>query len=96
MLLALIFMNFFGSLGLTLYVDQRFLWSLVVFPTAFALLLLRLRCERCGKPVYKNRANMLGVTINYWGGLNPLPRSCAECGFHFTETVFDRSPKGSR
>jgi hypothetical protein len=95
-LVALILVNFFGSLGLTLYVDQRFLWSVVLLPTLFALLLLALRCEKCGKPVYKNRINLLGVSFTYWGGFNPLPRKCTQCGFDFTETLLDRSAGAPR
>lgn len=68
-LVALVFMNFFGSLGLTLLVDQRFVWSAILLPSVFALLLLSLRCEECRKPLYKNKTEILGVTFSYWGGL---------------------------
>src|SRR5213594_2889805 len=84
-LLALIFINFFGSLLLTLYVSQRFVWVLFAVPAVLALFLLTLRCERCGKPVYKRSAKILGVTFTYWGGFNPLPQKCDQCGFDFGE-----------
>jgi ribosomal protein L37E len=81
-LVALVVNNLLGSLGLTIFVDWRFGWA-ILLPVAFALWLVMLRCERCGTLVYKNR--MGTARLSYWGGFNPLRRRCTQCGFDFAQ-----------
>jgi len=79
-LIFVAFINFFGSMALALYVDQRYVLSAVLIPFLAGILLLTLKCERCGKRAYKNQVTVLGVTFTYWGGFL-IPRTCTQCGF---------------
>jgi ribosomal protein L37E len=83
--------NFFGTLGLALFVDPRFAWATVAFFVLFGVLSSSLKCERCGKPIYRNSVQVQGLSFTYWGGLNPFPRRCGQCGFDFASTLKEQS-----
>jgi hypothetical protein len=40
---------------------------------------LTLRCPRCGTPISKRKAKVMGVDVSYWGGFT-VPRTCSKCG----------------
>lgn len=89
-LVFLAFINFLGGMGLTLYVDQRFVLIAILIPMLCGLLLLTLRCERCGKPLYRNQVRILGVNFTYWGGVR-IPRVCSQCGLDFASSSYPDS-----
>jgi len=93
-LFVLVVVNFFGSLGLALFVDPRFVWTLVL-PVLFGVLSMTLKCEKCGKPLYKNRVELQGMSFTYWGGLNPFPRRCGQCGYDLCTTLKEHSVEDS-
>jgi len=86
-LFILVLVTFLGSSGLMLNFQRPFLYLVFSVPILFAVLLGRLRCERCEKLVYRNKVKMGGVAISYYGGLNPFPKKCGECGFDLTRSA---------
>ncbi len=76
------FINFLGGLGLTLYVDQRFVWLAVLLPVGAGIYTLTLRCQTCGTPMYKRKTQILGMDFTYWGGFT-IPKNCSHCGTKF-------------
>lgn len=80
-LMFLMIINLIGTLGWTLSVDPR-LWPTVSIPTLAGLLLLTLRCGRCGKRVYTNGVRFFNIPRTDWGGFG-LPRKCTQCGLDF-------------
>ena len=49
---------------------------------------LRVRCPRCGTPVFKKEVTAFDVRWRYWGGFTP-PR-CRRCGLDFSEEYRSR------
>lgn len=50
------------------------------------VLLSRLTCPRCGKPIYGNEVRLFGVTWYYSGSFSPLPPNrCWKCDLSFRE-----------
>jgi ribosomal protein L37E len=88
--IALSMVSAFAAALLTFSVDERFVWLVFVLPMIFAVWLMTLRCERCGKLVYRNEVQVLGVKFTYWGTFNPLPRRCSRCGFDLARKSDDR------
>ncbi len=84
LLLFLAFINGVGFGGLAIYVHQSFIWAAILLPTLFGFLLVTLRCDRCGRLVYKKRVNVLDISITYLGGFS-LPRMCTQCGSEFDD-----------
>lgn len=82
----LVLINAVGSGALTVYIDQRFIWPAIVLPVLFGLFLVTLRCNRCGKLVYKNNAKLQGLTFRH-SGWPVLPGKCAQCGLDFGDQV---------
>ena len=80
--LAFALINFFGSLVLTINVDQRFMWPTILLPVAAGLYLLSLLCERCGTSICKGQIDFAGIEITTWGWIW-VPKSCSNCGKRF-------------
>lgn len=76
LLMMLLIVTFFGGLFVVAQVNPRLSWVAVLVSAVPTVLLLTLRCRRCGKLVYKQRG--------YWGG-PLLPKRCSQCEFDFSE-----------
>ena len=92
-LVILFVLTSLGSASVILQFQERLLWLLFAVPLGMALSLTMLRCERCGQYVYKNKVKIGGVSVPYWGGLNPFPTKCSECGFDFTRSAHSNRQK---
>jgi hypothetical protein len=76
--------SFLGGLYLGMLVDDAYLWIVLTVPIASAMYLGRLRCERCGKLVFRHEGMRFGVKWTYWGyPLGRIPMSCNRCGHSF-------------
>jgi len=72
------------AVGFDVAIHQRVSWSSLILPTLFAVLLLTLRCNRCGKFVYANMSSIIGSPFTY-NGWPIIPGTCAQCGKDFAE-----------
>lgn len=84
LLLAFLFVlvNFIGSSGLTIYVDQRFIWLVILLPMGAGIYTLTLRCPNCGEFMIKKKIKIWGMEFTYWGGFT-IPKNCSRCGKRF-------------
>jgi hypothetical protein len=74
-----------GSVG-AITIHSAFFVAAAAGPVICGLLLKRLRCPRCGNPIYRNEVHLFGVTWEYWGSFNPMPPSrCWKCSLSFRE-----------
>jgi rRNA maturation protein Nop10 len=76
------FICFLTGLGLTLYVDQRFVLLAILLPAFAGIYTLTLRCKNCGEPMFKRKARIFGIRFGYWGGFT-IPKECSRCGTKF-------------
>jgi uncharacterized membrane protein YfcA len=80
--IVLVLASFLGSLGLTLYVDQEFVWLLLIITIVGGIYTLTLRCPICGNPMYKRRIQIWNMEFTYWGGFR-IPKNCSRCKAKF-------------
>ena len=66
---------------LAVYVHSLFVVPFFGVVVAAGTWSLRLRCPRCGRPVFKKEVRALDVRWTYWGGF--APAKCAGCGLNF-------------
>lgn len=78
-LLGLATVNFMGGLIAALEIDQGFAVVAFGVPILCGLLILTMKCPRCGYRVWKREQRAFGVTWTIWGGFT-IPDSCASCG----------------
>jgi hypothetical protein len=76
---SLILMNFFGGFFLGVFVDDRIFFLAMAVVCLLAVIVARLRCDRCGSFVFRHRKQFAGLSWTVWGG-NPLPKRCPHCG----------------
>jgi type IV secretory pathway VirB3-like protein len=76
--IVLAIINFFGFMGLATSFNNNFIYPAILIPAAAGFYLLSLRCPSCGTRIYKRKAQVLGESFTYWGGM-VIPKHCSQC-----------------
>jgi len=76
--------NALGSGLAAIYFHPLFLALALGIPVICGLLIVSLKCPRCGHPVAKRTRRVFGVDWTYWGGFT-FPSRCDNCGQTFLE-----------
>lgn len=94
---ALCCVGVFLGFWLTRMVDQRLFPLCFLSAAGFMWFRYRLRCPKCGKPVYRTQAQVLGVRFTGWNwGLLAFPRKCSHCDLDFSQAINRLTPAGRR